>query len=62
MDTNVQVSNLAQIAQSQLLGEVIDSKINQLLSLSDEFIFPAYYSHTGKNNVENFKCLHKLQF
>ena len=31
-----------------LLGEVIDSKVNQLLSLSDEFIFPAYYSHTGK--------------
>lgn len=26
----------------------IDSKVNQLLSLSDEFIFPAYYSHTGK--------------
>ncbi len=30
-----------------LLGDVIDSKVNQLLSLTDEFIFPAYYSHTG---------------
>ena len=48
MDTNVQVSNSTPIAQNQLLGEVIDSKVNQLLSLSDEFIFPDYYSHTGK--------------
>ncbi len=31
-----------------VLGEVIDNKVNQLLSLSDEFIFPAYYSHTDK--------------
>ena len=28
--------------------ENIDIKINKLLSLSDEFIFPAYYSHTSK--------------
>lgn len=26
----------------------IDKKISELLSLSDEFIFPAYYAHTGK--------------
>ena len=31
-----------------VLGDVIDSKVNQLLSLTDEFIFPAYYSHEGK--------------
>ena len=27
---------------------MINLKIEQLLRLSDEFIFPAYYSHTGK--------------
>ena len=33
----------------QLLGEVfIDAKITELLNLSDEFIFPAYYSHEKK--------------
>lgn len=32
----------------KVLNENIDNKISQLLSLSDEFIFPAYYSHTGK--------------
>ena len=26
----------------------INNKINQLLSLSDEFIFPSHYSHTNK--------------
>jgi hypothetical protein len=30
------------------INESIDSKISKLLSLSDEFIFPAYYSHTDK--------------
>ena len=30
------------------LDKIIDNKVNQLLSLSDEFIFPAYYSHTNK--------------
>ncbi len=27
----------------------IDIKINHLLSLSDEFVFNSYYSHTNKN-------------
>lgn len=26
----------------------IDKKIQDLLSITDEFIFPAYYSHTNK--------------
>ena len=26
----------------------IDNKIQELLQLSDEFIFPAYYTHTNK--------------
>ena len=25
---------------------IIDNKISQLLAISDEFIFPAYYTHT----------------
>jgi hypothetical protein len=32
---------------NRVLG-VVDFKINQLLELTDEFIFPASYSHTGK--------------
>jgi hypothetical protein len=33
----------------------IDKKIADLLKLTDEFIFPAYYSHTGKDmwKIEN---------
>jgi hypothetical protein len=27
----------------------IDKKIANLLKLTDEFLFPAYYSHTGKD-------------
>lgn len=47
--TNVDAAlGQAQLAQNHMLGNVIDSKINQLLSLSDEFIFPTYYSHTDK--------------
>lgn len=29
-------------------NQFIDLKINHLLELTDEFIFPAYYSHEGK--------------
>jgi hypothetical protein len=29
-------------------NQIIDLKINRLLELTDEFIFPAYYSHEGK--------------
>jgi hypothetical protein len=32
---------------NRVLG-IVDFKINQLLELTDEFIFPASYSHTGK--------------
>lgn len=32
----------------KVLNDNLDNKISQLLSLSDEFVFPAYYSHTGK--------------
>jgi hypothetical protein len=30
------------------MNTIIDRKIVELLSLTDEFIFPAYYSHTNK--------------
>jgi len=33
---------------SDVLGVNINDKVNQLLTLTDEFIFPAYYSHTGR--------------
>jgi hypothetical protein len=29
-------------------GESIDTKVSKLLFLTDEFIFPAYYSHTRR--------------
>ena len=32
---------------NRVLG-IVDFKINQLLELTDEFIFPASYSHTDK--------------
>lgn len=35
----------ASIAQSNMLAAV-DVKIAELLKITDEFIFPAYYSHT----------------
>jgi len=37
----------AGIAQNPMLCDV-DIKVARLLELTDEFIFPAYYSHTGK--------------
>jgi hypothetical protein len=48
MSTKIKSKNETTNGTKPVLGEVIDSKVNQLLSLSDEFIFPAYYSHTGK--------------
>jgi hypothetical protein len=48
MSKKVELKNETANGTKPVLGEVIDSKVNQLLSLSDEFIFPAYYSHTGK--------------
>ena|SRR5690348_14219459 len=36
----------AQVLPNPMLAAV-DVKIAELLQISDEFIFPAYYSHTG---------------
>lgn len=43
----IQTHSSVSIAQNPLLCDV-DIKVARLLDLTDEFIFPAYYSHTGK--------------
>lgn len=44
-DFSIQVVNWEKEPE---IKESIDSKIEKLLSLSDEFVFPEYYSHTNK--------------
>lgn len=36
------------IETKERVEESVDQKISRLLELTDEFVFPAFYSHTGK--------------
>lgn len=52
--TNAELTTSAPLAATPLLAAV-DAKVAELLKITDEFIFPAYYSHTGKTmwKIEN---------
>ena len=62
MDTNVQVSNSAQIAQNQLLGEVRCSDLDKVCEISD-INTKGFYVYKGLSIDRNEKRYHnKLRY